>query len=120
MAKKILWLSRHDMTKEQMADLKRIYGDVEVEKLDKTIKTADDILDTADGFDVLAVVLPIDLIAELFAKTDKEIITAKSERVRCTNETVFNPATNKEEPQFKFVHRGWSRYKTVKIEMEQL
>lgn len=120
MAKKILWLSRHDMTEEQVSDLKRIYGDdTEVTKVDKTIKTADDILDGTDAFDIFAVVLPIDLIADLFAKTNKEIITAKSERVR-TNETVFNPATQKNEPQFKFVHKCWQRYKTVKIEMEQL
>lgn len=120
MTKKVLWLSRHDMTTEQLTDLKRIYGnDVKVTKLNKTIKTADDILDGTDDFDVFAVVLPIDLIADLFSKTDKEIITAKSERVR-TDETVFNPATNKDEPQFKFVHKCWNRYKTVKIEIEQL
>ena len=119
MAKKILWLSRHDMTDEQVNDLKRIYGEVEITKLDKTIKTAEDILDGADNFDIFAVVLPIDLVADLFSKTDKEIITAKSERVRLDN-TVFNPATQKEEPQYKFKHVGWDKYKDVKIEMERL
>lgn len=120
MAKKILWVSRHDLTAMQMDDLRRIYGeDVETKKLDKTIKTADEVLSEADGFDVLAVVLPIDLVADLFSKTNKDIITAKSERVRLDT-TVFNPATNKEEVQYQFVHKAWNKYKEVKIEMEQL
>lgn len=120
MAKKILWVSRHDLTEEQLSDLKRIYGDdLSVTKMDKTIKSVEDILNEANDFDVLAVVLPIDLIADLFGKTDKEIITSKSERVLLET-TVYNLSTQKQEAQYKFVHKCWNRYKEVKILMEQL
>lgn len=118
--KRVMWFSRHDMTQEQVEDLKRIYGaDTEIVKVDKTIKTADDILDGSDDFDVFAVVLPIDLIADLYSNTNKPIITAKSERT-ATGTTVFNPATNREEQQFKFVHKHWELYKEVKLVTEIL
>ena len=35
--KKILWLSRHQMTKAQVADLNRIYGEIEVKTFDQSV-----------------------------------------------------------------------------------
>lgn len=52
MTTKVLWVSRHEMTSEQLADLRRIYGNVSVTKLDKTIQSAEDILEVGDAFDV--------------------------------------------------------------------
>jgi hypothetical protein len=37
---KILWLSRHDMTNEQITDLKRIYGeDIEIKHHTDTVNS---------------------------------------------------------------------------------
>ena len=65
--KKILWISRHEMTIEQLDDLKRIYGEISITKVDKTIADVKEIEKYKD-YDVIAVVLPINIIAELVSK----------------------------------------------------
>ena len=110
---KILWVSRHDMTFEQITDLKRIYGeDIEIEKLDETIKDIH-IIANRDA-DVYAVVLPIDLAAELLTLTNKPVIFAVSERIRA-DKTRLNEATGKEEAEFIFKHVCWKKYDKVDI-----
>lgn len=54
--KKILWVSRHKMTSEQIADLESVYGDIQTEILDSTIEDVKKIAET--DADVYAVVLP--------------------------------------------------------------
>lgn len=110
--KKVLWVSRHEMTAEQLNDLKRIYGEVTVEKLDATVKRAEEI--TAIPADIYAVVLPTDMIADLLHKTTNPVISAVSERVK--EGTVLNPATGKEEAQYVFRHVAWKQFVRIEIE----
>jgi len=113
---KIVWVSRHDMTMEQKRDLERIYGEVKIEKYDKTVNCVNEFMDiTAD---VYAVVLPIEKIAELFLYTNKDIIHAVSKRVECG--TTINPATGKEETQYAFKHICWKKYWKVDIQESRL
>ena len=42
--KKIFWFSRHTMTEEQLADLKRIFGEVEIVQHDGTVKDAKEVV----------------------------------------------------------------------------
>lgn len=111
--KKILWVSRHILTDEQLNDLKRIYGEFELETLDETITNIDHIL--LHDADVYAVVLPIDLIAELKNKTNKEIIRPVSERVKISNEKNTNGET-----EYKFKHKAWQRIVKAEIIVENL
>lgn len=95
----VLWLSRHDMTSEQLEGLKRVVNDeVTVKKVDETVKSAADVLKHGEDCDVLAVVLPPHLLADLFAMTAKKIIVAKSKRIRTATPTGTD---------INFVYDGW-------------
>lgn len=110
--KNIKWISRHVMTNEQLADLKRVYGEnIVITQLDETIKDVTTVVD--DITDVYAVVMPPEMVAQLFAITDKPIVMAKSERVR-------TPETINGEAHFQFVHAGWFLYEEIVIRTRQL
>jgi hypothetical protein len=117
--KKILWLSRHEMTQEQYADLTDIFGsDIEVKEYKESVNSAADVLKIGEDCDVLAVVLPPAMLADLtnprINTAHKPVIRAVADRVE-TDIVAINPATGKEERQFKFVHRAWEQ--VLKIEV---
>lgn len=118
---RVLWVSRHTMTQEQSADLKRIYGDVEVKQFAENIESAKQVTELGADCDVLAVVLPPAFLADLTNPrvNQKPVIRAIANRV-ATGKTVVNPATGKEEPEMKFEHAGWERVIKVEIITEKL
>ena len=114
---KILWLSRHNMTNEQITDLRRIYGeDIEIKHYTNTVNSWKDVAEIGEDCDVLAVVLPPAILADLTnpRNNTKPVIRAIANRIE-TGNTIVNPATGKEEKEFKFVHAGWE--KVIKIEV---
>ena len=113
---KILWLSRHTMTEAQVADLNRIYGEIEVKTFDQSVSGWKDVLEAGKDCDVLAVVLPPAILADLTnpRNNQKPVIRAKANRV-ATGNTIINPDTGKEEIEYRFEHAGWE--KVVKIEV---
>lgn len=115
--KRILWVSRHAMTKEQFDDLERIYGEVEIIQYDKTVENVKDIL--RNDVDVYAVVLPINLISDLRKNTTAEIIQSVSGRVS-TGKTVISKASGKYESEYVFQHLYWQKIKNFDIETERL
>ena len=121
---KILWLSRHNMTGEQYADLKRIYGNygkIEIKQVSKTVNGWQDVVDLGYDCDVLAVVLPISILADLTNPRNnrKPVIRAKSNRVP-TGKSVLNPATGKEEEEYLFEHVGWEQIESVVLSVKEL
>lgn len=118
---RILWLSRHKMTQEQKTDLVRIYGEVEVKQYDQSVSGWKDVVEQGKDCDVLAVVLPPAILADLTNPRNniKPVIRAIANRVP-TGNTVVNPATGKEEQEFKFEHAGWERVIKVVVETERL
>lgn len=118
---KILWLSRHDLTEEQIADLKRIYGEIEVKNFDQKVQNWRDVAKAGADCDVLAVVLPPAILADLTnpQNNTKPVIRAKANRVP-TGNTVVNPATGKEETEYRFKHAGWERVIKVEVVVEAL
>ena len=115
--KRILWVSRHAMTKEQSDDLERIYGEVEIIQYDKTVENVKDIL--RNDVDVYAVVLPINLISDLRKNTTAEIIQSVSGRVS-TGKTIISKASGKYESEYVFQHLYWQKIKNFDIETERL
>ena len=113
---KVLWLSRHTMTTEQVEDLKRIYGDITVKHCDMTVKSWKDVTEAGADCDVLAVVLPPAILADLTnpRNNTKPVIRAKANRVP-TGRTIVNPATGKQETEYSFQHAGWEQ--VIKIEV---
>lgn len=118
---RILWLSRHTMTQEQKADLTRIYGEVEIKQYDQSVTGWKDVVEQGEDCDILAVVLPPAILADLTNPRNniKPVIRAIANRVPMGN-TVVNPATGKEEQEFKFEHAGWERVIKVVVETERL
>lgn len=106
---RILWVSRHTMTQAQEADLRRIYGEVEVKQFADSVTSAKQVVELGSDCDVLAVVLPPAFLADLTNPrvNQKPVIRAIANRV-ATGRTVTNPATGTEEPEMKFEHLAGS------------
>lgn len=117
--KKILWVSRHRMTSEQLADLESVYGDIQTETLDSTIEDVKTIAEK--NADVYAVVLPAEMIAELqkILAPEKEIIVPVSARVR-TDRTVYNKASDTKETEYIYKHLHWKKIISIEIRTEIL
>lgn len=119
---KVLWLSRHIMSAEQVADLKRIYGnDIVVKSADMTVSSWRDVVDAGADCDILAVVLPPAILADLTnpRNNSKPVIRAKANRV-ATGKTIINPATGKEEAEYSFQHAGWEQVLKIEVVTKQL
>ena len=118
---RLLWVSRHTMTQAQEADLKRIYGDVEVKQFADNVESAKQVVELGSDCDVLAVVLPPAFLADLTNPrvNQKPVIRAIANRV-ATGRTVTNPATGVEEPEMKFEHAGWECVIKVEIVTDKL
>lgn len=119
----ILWYSRHEMTAEQLADLQRIFGaDTRITHPEETTaRSWRDIVEAGKDCDVLAVVAPPHILADLTnpKNNKKPVIRAIANRVP-TDKTVVNPATGKEETEYMFKHAGWERVVRVEIVTERL
>jgi len=119
---KILWLSRHDMTTEQLTDLKRIYGEgIEIKHYTDTVNSWKDVAEIGKDCDVFAVVLPPAILADLVnpRNNTKPVIRSIANRVE-TGNTIINPATGKEEKEFLFVHAGWEKIIKIEVITERL
>ena len=120
--KRILWFSRHNMTTDQISDLKRIFGeDIEIKHVSENAASFRDVLAAGEDCDVLAVVLPPALLADLTnpRNNTKPVIRAIANRV-ATGNKVVNPATDREEDEYKFVHAGWEKVVKIEVVTEKL
>lgn len=78
---KVLWFSRHIMSKEQVEALMARLGNTEIAQLSKSIQSAQDIAQEIEAHDIIAVVAPPQLLAGILKIAgDKPVITAKMER----------------------------------------
>lgn len=118
--KKILWVSRHPMTKLQIEDLKRIYGEFELKKMDTTVNNVSEIIEAGADCEILAVVLPPNLLAELVNPriNEKPVIRSISDRVYSGE--YINPDTGKLETKYNFVHKSWEKILKIEIVTEKL
>ena len=114
MQRNVLWFSRHKMTDEQLNGLKRLVGDdLELNQVNKTIGSVDEIQQDIDKADVLAVVAPPDLMQEFHrAADDRPLLSAVSERVLTKD--------GDGETKASFVFKGWKQYDVYQIESRML
>ena len=107
---KILWFSRHEMTKEQLGALERKYPDgLHINKINRTIDSARELQDDVDNADVIAIVAPIGLQAEFLRLAgDKPVITALTDRV-----LVQQPNGEEDKVEFRFVK--WERLEEITV-----
>ena len=105
------------MTEEQLSDLERIYGDIELIQYDETITDVKKLL--AYNADIYAVVLPLNLVALLRSETDEEIIQPVSGREQSDSQ-IFNQAMGKMESEYIYRHLYWQKIIKVEIITERL
>lgn len=116
---KILWLSRHELNERQLEDLERIFGEIEIKNISMVVKSAEDVIEAGKDCDILAVVLPPQIITEFIKKTDKPVIRALNDRVP-TGRKIVNPRNGNEEDEYVFQHGGWERIIRIKVVTEKL
>lgn len=92
---KILWLSRHSATEEQVADLNRIFRGVEIVQVNKTVSNAQEVADIFNevGADEMVVVLPPNILADLLNPKlglPKPIRAVMNREIRPDGEAVFS------------------------------
>lgn len=118
----ILWLSRHELTKEQKDDLYRIYGeDIEVKTFNHSVSGWKEVVEAGKDCDIFAVVLPPAILADLTnpRNNKKPVIRAKANRVP-TGNTIINTATGKEETEYRFQHAGWEQVLKIEVVVKPL
>lgn len=109
--KKVLWFSRHQMTKEQLEALTNKLGDIEINQVDRTINSAYELKDDIEGADVVAVVAPINLQAQfLKLAAGKPVIVAQTKRELIADE-------NGGESKVNFVFDGWKQLEKIEVIM---
>ena len=107
--KKILWFSRHTMTDDQLASLKRKLGDISIVQVNRTISSARELSSEIEECDILAVVAPIGLQAEFLRLANgKPVITAVSERVIVRSE-------DGSEDKVNFVFKCWEQLEKIEV-----
>lgn len=114
--KKVLWISRHEMTQEQRSDLDRITGGAELLLWKETVTDIAKLLQQADA---VAAVLPPELLAELLALAgDKPVLRAVSER-KATGRFRTLPDGRREQ-EFVYVHGGWEQLLRMDVRSQRL
>ena len=109
--KKVLWFSRHNMSEDQAQDLKRIYGDVTINQVSKTINSAYELQDDINNSDVIAIVAPVNLQQQFLKLAEgKPVISARSKRLVDLND----------DTKFIFVFDGWYQILEVKVVTQDL
>ena len=118
--KKVLWISRHTMTEEQLADLERaIGGRAELTPWKETVRDVGALAEGIAAADVIAAVLPPELMQELLAAAGgKPVLRAVSGR-RATGR-VLCLADGRREEEFAFVHLYWEEILSIEIKTRRL
>ena len=110
--KKVLWFSRHNMTEEQKNALKNKLGSIEVNQVNKTVKSAFELKAEIDGADVIAIVAPINLQAQFLKLAgNKPVITAISDRI-------INKSEDGTEDKVVFKFNRWEQLLKIEVVTE--
>lgn len=118
--KRVLWISRHQMTPFQRQDLETALGDrVELLPWTDTVDTAEELLPALAQADAVAAVLPIQLMAQLWSLCgEKPLLQAVARR---TATGVFRTLPDgRREQEFRFVHGGWQQICRLELETKLL
>lgn len=112
--KKVMWFSRHEMSSEQRNDLERIYGSVEINQVNKTVRTAYELKEEIEAADVVAIVAPINMQQQFLKLAgNRPVITATSERLLIKQE-------DGSEDKVVFQFKNWQRLVKIEVVTEVL
>ena len=118
--KKVLWVSRHEMTAAQRADLERALGDqINLDIWADTVRDIEALRPQVEAADAVAVVLPPELLqAILPIAGEKPVLRAVSGR-EATGK-IIKLEDGREEQEFAFVHLFWEQILCVDIRTRRL
>lgn len=118
--KKVLWISRHQMTQPQYDDLSRILGEeIELLPWKETVQEIADLLPLLEQVDIIAAVLPTRLLADLVkAAGEKPVVQAVSGRV--SSGRILTLPDGRQEQEILFVHCGWEQILRLELETKML
>lgn len=118
--KKILWISRHQMTETQLKDLRRIAGEeIFLEQWDKTVSDIHEIMPLLRDVDIIAAVLPTDYMAELLHLAG-DIPVIQSVSFRLPTGRFLTYPDGRREQEYLFEHKYWQRIISIEIKTVRL
>lgn len=118
--KRVLWISRHQMTREQRGDLEEVLGDtVALVLWTDTVHQIEALLPMVIQADAVAAVLPVQLLALLHPYCgDRPLLQSVSQRV--ATDTMRTLPNGQTEPEFQFRHIGWQQIYRLELETRML
>ena len=118
--KRVLWISRRQMTLEQRADLERAAGDtVVLIRWKAAAKDLPTLASLVEWSDVVAAELPLELLAEVVRLAGRRpVLQAVWDRVPA--ELSLSLSDGREVPPFTAVHRCWRQIHRLELEMRDL
>ncbi len=103
--KKVMWFSGRDMDEDQKNDLVRIYGKVEVNQINKTINSAQELSAEIEEADIIAIMAPLNLQQEFLKLAgNKPVIFSRFLRI-----------INAETDEIEDVFAGWFRLEKIEV-----
>ena len=118
--KTVFWISRHEMTPNQRADLERALGDhIRLDCWKDSVKDLAELDESLERADVVAAVLPMGLLAQLVNRVpDKPVLQAVSGR-KPTGRTVTLDDGRREQ-EFLFDHLYWEQILHAEFRTQRL
>ena len=118
--KRVLWISRHQMTREQREDLEEVLGDtVALVPWTDTVHQIEVLLPMVIQADAVAAVLPVQLLALLRPYCgDRPLLQSVSQRV--ATDTMRTLPNGQTEPEFQFRHTGGQQIYRLELETRML
>lgn len=118
---KVLWLSRNELTEDQLKDLQRVYPGLEVKHYSQSVSNWKEVIKVGSDCDVLAVALPIAMLAELVKPENntKPVIRSIGSFIP-TGDKFTNPVTGKVEEKLAYAHVAWEMIENIVVETKLL
>lgn len=118
--KNVLWISRHEMTGEQRADLERaLGGPVELTVWRDTVTDLSALCPAVETADAVAAVLPLDLLAGLLDLAGgKMVLRAVTRRV--PTDTFRILPDGRREREYIYEHQYWEQVLRLRVETRRL
>lgn len=118
--KTILWISRHEMTTEQMTDLERIMQDnIQLLCCRDTVNQIETILPLLGQADAIAAVLPLGLMSQLVSHANGKLVM-QSVSARVPTGIYRTLPDGRTEQEFQFVHQCWQQIIKLQYEVKTL
>lgn len=113
MSKNIAWVSAETMTKDQIGNLRQIYGDVTVTQVKGTFGSAEELADIVANYDIIAVMVPTNLLPGIVHLAGDKPVIRPVNRVepKCMLGDTRGQCTR----QFEYVHDHWERVEKCEI-----